>query len=149
MRRCQNICGLTSTPGNGGFNTRIFGTGHRPFTIRLGKVAIRSVSATTNGMPAELGNTNTIRRRNPRAVRIASTTLVPIPSARYLHVSGVNQMLGRGIGLEAHVIRQRVVRSDQRDQLVAPQRLGGQVAGSVSERRKGEVDFAVGQLFAQ
>ena len=56
VRRCQNICGETSTAGNGGVSMRTFAIGNRPLTIRLGRVAIRSVAATTNGIPAELGS---------------------------------------------------------------------------------------------
>ena len=78
----------------------MFGTAGRPLTMRLGRVAIRSVAATTNGTPAELGSTNTIRRRNPRAARIASTTLEPTPFRRHLDVPGVDEMPRCRIGFD-------------------------------------------------
>jgi hypothetical protein len=49
------------------------GTAAKSLTIRLGSVAIRSVAATTKGMPVELGSTRATRRQRPRAARIDPT----------------------------------------------------------------------------
>src|SRR5271155_3620186 len=77
-RGCQKRWALTSTGGRGAGITLRPGIS-RSLTILLGRVAIRSVAATTWGTADELGRTTAIRRRKPRAARMESTRLAPRP----------------------------------------------------------------------
>ena len=97
--------------------------------MRLGSVAIRSVAATMKGIPAEFGNTSTMRRRNPRAVRIASTTLRTDALGRHLHMAGVDEVRGGRVSLDRHRLAQRIVVADERHQPVVPQRFGAKFGG--------------------
>ena len=141
MRGCQSTWGLTSTGGKGAGTTLRPGTAARSLKIRLGRVAIKSVFATTNGKPAALGSTTAIRRWRPRAARIAIDEAGPLAVPVDLNMAGVDGVVGAGERIERHRQRQRVVRADQRDEPIAPQRLGVQVATSGQNRRDREIEF--------
>ncbi len=106
--------------GKGGVSTRTPAIGNRPLTIRLGSVATRSVAATTNGTPAEVGNTSAMRRRSPRAARMKSTTLEPTPSGDTRKAAGVDEVRGCRVGFYGQRLRKRVGLADQRHQPVVP-----------------------------
>ncbi len=87
--------------------------------MRVGRVAIKSVAATTKGTPAELGSKR------------------------------IDQVRRRRIGLHGDGLAQRIVLTHQRHKPVVPQRFGVQFLDLRSERRKGNVDFSGSELFVK